>query len=108
MSMNYDYGSEAIQYTIQAGDTLWDLAGDFNTTVEAIITSNPNIDFNNLYVGQNISIPGDFQPVNAEQFKGRPGFGPEFRPRFRRKLGGRFRLFRPFPTVIIASSSQLS
>lgn len=103
--MNYDYDPDAIQYTVQDGDTLWDLAGDYNTTVEAIITSNPNIDFNNWYVGQVISIPGDLQSVNAEQFRrDRRGFRPGFRPGFGRRFGRRFRPFRPIfrPPVIIA------
>lgn len=44
-------------YTIRAGDTLFNLASRFNTTVQAIINANPGIDPNNLQVGQRICIP---------------------------------------------------
>ena len=44
-------------YTIAAGDTLYGLAGRYNTTVEAIIRANPGIDPNRLYIGQRICIP---------------------------------------------------
>jgi peptidoglycan endopeptidase LytF len=45
-------------YTIKAGDTLFSLAIQFNTTVNAILALNPGIDPNNLRVGQIICIPG--------------------------------------------------
>ena len=44
-------------YTIRAGDTLFALAGRFNTTVQAIIQANPGIDPNSLQVGRMICIP---------------------------------------------------
>ena len=44
-------------YTIKAGDTLYNLAQQFNVTVSAIIAANPGIDPNNLRVGQIICIP---------------------------------------------------
>ncbi|MGI6686522.1 MAG: LysM peptidoglycan-binding domain-containing protein [Bacillota bacterium] len=44
-------------YTIRAGDTLFALANRFNTTVNAIVEANPNIDPNRLQVGQQICIP---------------------------------------------------
>lgn len=44
-------------YTIRAGDTLFALAGRFNTTVQAIIDANPGIDPNSLQVGRRICIP---------------------------------------------------
>ena len=43
-------------YTIRAGDTLFNLASRFNTTVQAIINANPGIT-NNLQIGQQICIP---------------------------------------------------
>jgi hypothetical protein len=91
MSMNFS--PETIQYTIQSDDSLWDVADDYNTTIEAIMAANPGIDPNNLYVGQVISVPDDLQSVSAEQFR-------RFGPGFRRPFFGRpfpFRRFRrPF------------
>ncbi|WMM24272.1 LysM peptidoglycan-binding domain-containing protein [Tissierella sp. MB52-C2] len=49
--------SGTTSYTIRSGDTLFILAQRFNTTVEAIIRANPNINPNNLQVGQIICIP---------------------------------------------------
>lgn len=48
-------------YTIQAGDTLWLLAQRNNTTVDAIVAASPDVDPNNLSVGQVICIPGPSQ-----------------------------------------------
>lgn len=44
-------------YTIKQGDTLYTLAMEYNTTVEAIMKVNPGIDPNNLQIGQKICIP---------------------------------------------------
>ncbi len=49
-------------YTIKAGDTLYNLAIRYNTTVEAIIVVNPGINPNNLQIGQRICIPGMVPP----------------------------------------------
>lgn len=48
-----------IVYVIQPGDTLWKIARRYRTTVEELLTANPDIDPNNLQVGQKICIPGD-------------------------------------------------
>ncbi|MGB9904168.1 MAG: DUF3794 and LysM peptidoglycan-binding domain-containing protein [Desulfotomaculales bacterium] len=48
---------EVITYTIQPGDTFFNLAQRFNTSVEAIIQANPGVNPNNLQVGQVINIP---------------------------------------------------
>ncbi len=37
-------------YTIKNGDTLYNLANQFSTTTNAIITANPNINSNNLLI----------------------------------------------------------
>ena len=44
-------------YRIKAGDTLWRIAQQFNTTITAVLTANPGINPNNLYIGQIITIP---------------------------------------------------
>lgn len=46
-------------YTIQSGDTLWDVASRFGTTVAVLRAANPNIDSSNLRIGQRIQIPKD-------------------------------------------------
>ncbi|PKM82733.1 MAG: peptidoglycan-binding protein [Firmicutes bacterium HGW-Firmicutes-14] len=45
-------------YTIRAGDTFFNLANRFNTTVAAIIAANPGVNPNALRIGQVICIPG--------------------------------------------------
>lgn len=54
--------SGSFQYTIKSGDTLYNLAIKYNTTVEAIMALNPGIDPNNLQIGQVICIPGSVVP----------------------------------------------
>ena len=54
--------SGSFSYTIKAGDTLWQLARTYNTTVDAILAINPGINPNNLQVGQKICIPKDSKP----------------------------------------------
>uniref|UniRef100_A0A7C2E328 LysM peptidoglycan-binding domain-containing protein n=1 Tax=Ammonifex degensii TaxID=42838 RepID=A0A7C2E328_9THEO len=44
-------------YTIRAGDTFFNLAQRFGTTVEALIAANPGVDPNRLQVGQVICLP---------------------------------------------------
>ncbi len=44
-------------YTVRAGDSLYLIAGKFNTTVQAIIAINPGIDPERLYIGQVICVP---------------------------------------------------
>ena len=51
--MNY---SNPILYTIKPGDTLYNLANQFNTTVQKIIDTNLAIDPYYLRVGQQIYI----------------------------------------------------
>jgi len=49
-------------YTIKAGDTFYNLAARYNTTVEAIQRANPTVDPNRLQIGQVICIPGSTPP----------------------------------------------
>jgi hypothetical protein len=88
MSMNYDYVPNTIQYTIQAGDSLWNLSDQFNIAPEYIMAANPGINLNALNVGQVISIPDN--QLSAEQFR---RFGPGFRRPFFREP---FEFRRPF------------
>jgi LysM repeat protein len=48
---------ETIEYTIRQGDTLFELAQRYSTTVNAIIAANPGINPQNLKVGDTITIP---------------------------------------------------
>ncbi len=44
-------------YTVQSGDTLYKIAGEFNTSVAAILSANPGIAPENLSIGQSICVP---------------------------------------------------
>lgn len=44
-------------YIIKPGDTYWKLAQRFNTTVPAIISANPGVNYHLLRGGQQICIP---------------------------------------------------
>ncbi len=48
-----------VVYVVQPGDTLWKISRRYRTTVDAIIEANPNINPDNLQVGQKICVPGD-------------------------------------------------
>ena len=49
--------------TAASGDSFWLLADRYHTTVRAIMTANPTIDPQNIYVGQSIVIPLGFNVV---------------------------------------------
>ncbi|CAH2214175.1 M14 family metallopeptidase [Tepidibacter aestuarii] len=53
------------EYTIKQGDTLSKIAKDFNTTVNSILTANPNISLNNIKEGDIIVIPYNFDIVDT-------------------------------------------
>lgn len=44
-------------YTIKRGDSLYSIANKFSTSIQRIITANPNITPNNIFVGQIIVVP---------------------------------------------------
>ena len=47
------------QYTVQSGDTLQNIAANFGTSASAIAAANDIQDANNIYVGQQLTIPSD-------------------------------------------------
>lgn len=51
-------------YIINYGDNFYKLARQFNTTIDAIISVNPTVDPNNIYIGQQLCIPIP-QPPNT-------------------------------------------
>jgi LysM repeat protein len=72
-------GPGGFPYIIQPGDTFWNLAGQYGTTVEAIMAVNPGVDPNNLLIGQIICVPGDPPSMRG------PEFGRRFRDEFERR-----------------------
>jgi len=60
-------GEGEVEYTIRAGDTLYEIAQSFDTTIENLLAANPDID-NPDYIlaGEVLSIPsGDLPPRTA-------------------------------------------
>lgn len=54
-----------INYTIKQGDTLFKIAQMHSTTANAIITANPDLEINNLQIGEEIIVPfGSVVPTN--------------------------------------------
>ena len=54
-------------YTIEKGDSIYKLSNEFGTSVERIITANPNLKIYNLNVGEKIIIPtGDIVDTSNE------------------------------------------
>ncbi len=54
-----------VPYIIRAGDTYYNIAIRFNTTVEALIAANPGVDPNALVIGQRICVPRVVPPVGC-------------------------------------------
>lgn len=50
--------SSGVYWEVAVGDTLYEIAKNTNTTVKKLLELNPNIDPNNLQIGQNICLPG--------------------------------------------------
>jgi len=73
MSMNY--GPEVFEYTIQADDTLLDIADDLDVSVEEIMAVNANLDPNNIYAGQVIYLPNNWQLEASQRGGQRRGAG---------------------------------
>ena len=64
-------------HTVEAGDTLWKISQRYDTTVEAIMTVNPGIDYENLRIGQRLCIPRGNRNPAAPATPSRPS-----RPQF--------------------------
>lgn len=60
MSIQCPPGS--FSYVIRSGDTFYNLAQRFNTTVNAILAANPRVNPNALQIGQTVCIPGTQPP----------------------------------------------
>jgi LysM repeat protein len=92
--MSMDSGPGINQYTVQAGDTLWDLANDYDTNIEDIIAANPGIDPDNLQVGQVIAL---VDPTPTRGTPREPQGGRERRPdEYRRRPVRRPEYYRPY------------
>lgn len=54
-----------IQYTIKQGDTIYQISQTYRTTADAIIYANPQVDYENLQIGETLIIPfGSVVPTN--------------------------------------------
>lgn len=57
--LGYDY------YVLQKGDTLFDIAEKYDTTIDKIITANPNLIPYNLNIGEKIVVPYNIDIVDT-------------------------------------------
>jgi peptidoglycan DL-endopeptidase LytF len=78
-NMSWNNSPEFLEYTIQSGDTIWDLADEFELSVDDILEANVDLDPESLAVGQTIYIPGDLG-LNASQRPSGHGLRPDHRP----------------------------
>ena len=58
--------AETYPYTVRPGDSLWQIAQRYNTSVQEIASANPGLDVNNLYIGQMICIPRRYGQMPAQ------------------------------------------
>ncbi|AZO96476.1 LysM domain-containing protein [Halocella sp. SP3-1] len=55
--MERECPEDTIPYIIKAGDTLYQLAQEYDTTVDAILQINPELEPRNLQIGEKICLP---------------------------------------------------
>jgi LysM repeat protein len=82
----HDYGPN--QYITQEGDTMWEIANQYNISVEELMEWNPEVDPDNLLIGQVLNIP--------EQVRPRFGRGQRYRRDWRYRRYPRL-WYRPYP-----------
>ncbi|MEC8379499.1 MAG: LysM peptidoglycan-binding domain-containing protein [Myxococcota bacterium] len=63
-SISQGSGPSSHNYTVQPGDTLWSLANQFETSINALLSSN-QLTSELIRVGQSLSIPGAVSPVSS-------------------------------------------
>lgn len=85
------------EYTIQADDTLWDLADQYDMTVEDIMDANPDLDPYNLMIGQIIALPTMELAQPRRDDRGRDNRRRDSRrPDYRRPYRRPYRPYRPY------------
>lgn len=85
-------------YTIKSGDTFYNIAKKFYTTLQKILVANPGIDPNNLQIGQRIVVPYGIDVVLTDV-----GYTYELMEHNIRGLRARY----PFITVEVPGESVL-
>ena len=68
---------EPTYYTVQAGDTLWAIAGRFEVTVQALVEVNQLLEPGRLQPGQELVIPTDAGGISADELSPQPAGTPE-------------------------------